>query len=600
MKRQTILWILIGVGSALGVLVGCHARPDDPAGQAEELADPVRRQNAVANLQTLYSDALAAAQKATQNSETDPRSLEEVTGDDGRTRQGPKKIADASVEALVRTYLDNPEDNQNGVRIVSLLREMRDLRALPAFLKALEWRSEMTEDHAVTAAQAIEDLEIPEAQKGEVVEALSTALDRINGARPDDNRMRIHFIRALRDLGDRRATPILTKIATRMAEDQAFTINRLAAEALADLGDPEATPTMIKALYLFAPNNPMERMNDIGGQGLVQIGQPALEPTLALLRGENEQAQQIATSYIRAIRQRNEDAASKMDPRSTVIEEGCYALGQIGLRAAIEPMMEQVRPLTSMSVRDATGGGEAQRQVYARALTCTTSLIQINRQESDTPALRQTIIDVYSRIPEEWPPEAPGAMRSQLLAATMHTYDAGLLDFLHGVAADRNGLPDFRVVAARSYAFLAAKNDVARLRAIISAEPEGGEIRQLFEQSNPALDTANECDQNLACYIGKLDDANPTVVRKAAYMIGRFGRGNAEALAALIEHVDHNDVPVRGDVLYAIDWVATQGSPEAVAAIDRVKRAEEGRSSWNQIASLAMAVRARLQARSGS
>src|SRR5690606_6018960 len=162
-------------------------------------------------------------------------------------------------------------------------------------------------------------------------------------------------------------------------------------------------------------------------------------------------------------------------------------------------------------VRDATGGGEAQRQVYARALTCTTSLIQINRQESDTPALRQTIIDVYSRIPEEWPPEAPGAMRSQLLAATMHTYDAGLLDFLHGVAADRNGLPDFRVVAARSYAFLAAKNDVARLRAIISAEPEGGEIRQLFEQSNPALDTANECDQNLACYIGKLDDANPTV-----------------------------------------------------------------------------------------
>src|SRR5690606_26435709 len=110
----------------------------------------------------------------------------------------------------------------------------------------------------------------------------------------------------------------------------------------------------------------------------------------------------------------------------------------------------------------------------------------------------------------------------------------------------------------------------------------------------------NECDQNLACYIGKLDDANPTVVRKAAYMIGRFGRGNAEALAALIEHVDHNDVPVRGDVLYAIDWVATQGSPEAVAAIDRVKRAEEGRSSWNQIASLAMAVRARLQARSGS
>jgi HEAT repeat protein len=404
MKRQTILWILVGLGTALGVLIGCHAQPDDPAGQAEELADPVRRENAVSNLQTLYSNALASAQKATQNDGRNPRSLEEVPGDDGRARPGPKKIADASVEALVRTYVDHPEDTQNGGRIVALLREMHDPRALPAFTQALEWRAEISEDHAVTAAQAIEDLELTEAQKGPLVEALATALERIQGNRGDDNRMRIHFIRTLRHLEDRRATPVLTKIATRMAEDQAFTINRLAAEALADLGDPAAIPTMINALFLFAPNNPMERMNDIGGQGLVQIGEPALAPTLALLRGENADATRIATSYIRAIQQRNADAASKMDPRSTVIEESCYALGQIGLRAGIDPMMEHVSPLTAMSVADATGAGEAQRQAYSRALTCTTTLIQNNREESDTPRLRQTIIDVYQRIPEEWPP----------------------------------------------------------------------------------------------------------------------------------------------------------------------------------------------------
>lgn len=602
MKRQTILWILIGLGTAFGVLIGCHAQPDDPAGQAEELSDPVRRENAVANLQTLYSNALAAAQKATQTDGRNPRTLEDVPGDDGRTRPGPKKIADASIEALVRTYVDHPEDTQNGGRIVALLREMHDPRALPAFLKALEWRAEISEDHAVTAAQAIEDLELTEEQKGTVVTALGTALERIQGNRGDDNRMRIHFIRTLRHIGDRRATPVLTKIATRMAEDQAFTINRLAAEALADLGDPAAIPTLINALFLFAPNNPLERMNDIGGQGLVQIGEPALAPTLALLRGENADATRIAQSYIRAVgsNPRGAEAASKMDPRSTVIEEACFALGQIGLRAAMDPMTEHVTPLTSMSVRDATEAGEAQRQTYGRALTCTTSLIQINREESDTPRLRQTIIDVYQRIPEEWPPEAPGAMRSQLLAAMMHTYDAGLLDFLHGVAADRDGLPDFRVMAARSYAFLASKNDVPRLRAIINAEPAGGQVRQLFEQSNPALDTAHECDADVQCYITKLGDSNPTVVSKAAYMIGRYGRGNAAALTALIEHIDHTNIPVRGDVLYAIDWIATSGSPEAVAAIDRVHEVEDGRSSWNQIKGLAMAVRARLGARGGS
>jgi len=89
------------------------------------------------------------------------------------------------------------------------------------------------------------------------------------------------------------------------------------------------------------------------------------------------------------------------------------------------------------------------------------------------------------------------------------------------------------------------------------------------------------------------------VVRKAAYMIARYGRGNADAIAPLIEHLDHDDTQVRGDVLYAIDWLATSGSAEAVAEIDRIREAEEGRSSWTQVKELAMAVRARLQARTG-
>src|SRR5690606_168220 len=117
-------------------------------------------------------------------------------------------------------------------------------------------------------------------------------------------------------------------------------------------------------------------------------------------------------------------------------------------------------------------------------------------------------------------------------------------------------------------------------------------------QMNPALEAATQCGEDVQCYIGKLGDSNAIVVRKAAYMIARYGRGNPQALAALIEHIDHDDVEVRGDVPYAIDWVATRGSPEAVAEIERVRTAEEGRSSWTQIQSLAMAVRARLMARS--
>lgn len=595
MKRQTIAGVLVVLGASLGVLIGCRASPDDPAGQAQELSDPVRRENALGNLQRLYSSALAAAQRETQSDPSrDPRSLVEVPGDPGqRPKPGPKAIADGSIDALVRTY----DESQLGGRILELLREMRDVRALPAFIRALEWRNEVSEEHAITAARSIEVLEVPDDQKEAVIQALSTNLDRVQGSRGVDNRMRIHFIRALGATRDRRATPVLTKIATRLSEDQNFLINRMAAEELGNLGDPAAVAPMIKALFLFSPSNPSQRMNDVGGQALVQIGRPAFEPLLELLRGNNEDANRIAQNFVRAVSQRNAQAAAMMDPRSLVIEEGCFALGQLGLREAIDPMMEQIGALTSMTVQEALGGGEAQRQTYGRALSCTTSLVQINRDESDTPRLRQTLIGVYQRIPEEWPPEAFGASRAQLLAAMMHTYDAGLLDFLYQVSADREALPDFRVMALRSYAFLAAQSDLARIQAVIAAEPEGGGVRQQFDQVAAALDTAQECNEDLNCYIGKLSHRDPMVVRKAAYMVGRLGRGNADALPALIADIDHADTNVRGDVLYAIDWVATTGSAEAVAKIDQVRSAEDGRSSWNQIQSLAMAVRARLQAR---
>src|SRR5690606_20435500 len=99
MKRQTILWILVGLGTALGVLIGCHAKPDDPVGQAEELSDPVRRENAIANLQRLYGDALAAARRETQGTDRDPRQIETVRNSEGRERPGPKAITDAAIDA---------------------------------------------------------------------------------------------------------------------------------------------------------------------------------------------------------------------------------------------------------------------------------------------------------------------------------------------------------------------------------------------------------------------------------------------------------------------------------------------------------------------
>ena len=61
--------------------------------------------------------------------------------------------------------------------------------------------------------------------------------------------------------------------------------------------------------------------------------------------------------------------------------------------------------------------------------------------------------------------------------------------------------------------------------------------------------------------------SNELVVRKAIFMIGRLGRGNDQAINALIEKLGHTSPQVRLDALYALDKIASGGSQ---AAVDRI------------------------------
>jgi hypothetical protein len=565
MKRQTFVLALSALGTLFALLaIGCHADANDAAGQAGELGDAVRRENAIANIQRLYTDALATAQ-----------------GD--RTAAGPRAIADSTVERLTAAYVDHPEDLNNGLRILDLLVEMRDIRSLPALTKALEWRPEVSEEHAIRSARVLQQLELDEAQKGAAVTAIASALDRVSQNRGVDNRMRIEFLRALGAMGDRRATPALTRVLLRQSESQDFLINRLAAEQMGKIADPESIPALIQALYLFSPNNPGMRMNDVAGQALVRIGRPALEPVLATLRGENAEANQIAAQYIAAVRQRSEEAAGQMTPQSVVSNDAAFTLGQLGFREAIAPLIAESQ---------SGAGGTLAPADAARTMGAAIALVSINREDADTAQIRQALLAVYQRVDL--------APQMQLLVGMQHFMDPGLLPFfLEKAQRPRNAdeeVPDQRILAYRAYAFLANGTEMARLRTLYAAEPEGI-TRDSWHDFEPVLASAEQCNEDLACWQGKLADPSPLVARKAAYMVARYGRGNADAVAALVGQIGNADEEVRGEVLYALDYAATAGSPEAIARIDQLAEAEQGRAIWSHVESLARAIQARLQAR---
>ncbi len=575
--------------AVLTVGVGCRPSADDPEGQAEELHDAVRRQAAITNLTKIYTDALACCEKVEDEKKG------EICKACDRTHPKVKAIADVIVDDLVQVYVESGEmDSRNGQAILDLLKEMHDPRSVDALVKALAWKPGRTEEHAIRAAQAIQamahdkDVEIPDAAKQKLVTALQDGLERVEGDRPLDNRLRIELLRALGALKTPAASKVLAEVATRQSEDQNFLINRLAAQQLGEVADVSVLEPMIEALFLFDPNNPAMRMNDVAAEVLVRIGKPALQPMLKVLKGQHEKANAIARAYIEAVKARDPQAAAQMSVEQLTSGEATFVLGALGFPEALQPLLEE------------TGSENLARRVNAAI-----ALVRLNlTNPADQEKVRKALQEVYEA--------AEVAMKPQLIAAIRHLYDPKMLPFLLEQAGNKDLHPMVRLEAVKAYALLANKAEAGKLRALVRKEPKSadGGYRERFEQLLPALDAAKECDQNVACWVKKLQtdpkpakveagqiDPGKLVLRKAAYMLGRLGRGNEQAIDALVARLDHPDIQVRLAALAAIDRAAVRGSQKAVEKIAQMREQEEGRAVWAQFSREALPVQARLRNR---
>jgi HEAT repeat protein len=553
-------WAVAVLIAALGL--GCHAAKDDPEGQARELSDPVRRENAIYNLKEIYTETLAAS------------------GGD-RNSAEVKAVADVIVEPLTRVYIENPDDRINGLAILDLLYEMQDPRSLPAVIEALNWRTEVSEDHAIRAAQIIDLIEVAPTDRPKVIEALARALERITGSRPADNKMRVSMIRALGSLKDKGATDILTAIATKQDENQNFLINRLAAQQLGELRDPAAIPALIKCLFLFAPNHPELRMNDVAAEALILIGRPSLKPLLEVLEGRDSTANAIAKQYIDAVKARRPDLAHQMTVRQVTGGEASFALGALGFSEALEPLLR-----------------EAGSTDTPRKLNAAIALVRVDVPAAGRDRVRSTLKKVYAELPQGF---EGIALRGQLLAVIAHTYDEQMMPFIYEQAADKKANPELRLIAVQNYALLANKAQAASLSQLIAGEQpsEEGGYREKFQEYKPLLDLAEECDTSVDCWISKASSADITKARKGAYMLGRYASGNAKAVDALVNQLGSEDLGVRLAALMALDRIAVEGSPPAVAKIDDLRTREEGQSVWTQFRGEALPIQARLRSRGG-
>lgn len=549
-SRRT--WAVLAV-VACGFL-GCHADDNDPAGQAKELDDPVRRQHAIEML-----GAISA------------RRLVDARGD--HAAAPVKEFNELTYAQLVKTYLEHSDHWENGRNIMQLMAEMREPRTLPALLKALEWRHDLSEDQAVTAATTIAQIDVPEAKRAEVIGALGAALKRVQEARPVDARMRKAFIETLGKLRDRRAIPLLLEVALRQDASQSFLFNKLAVQQLVAIPDPSAVEPLVKCLYMFDIGQPQVRMEEDAEAALIEIGRPALKPLMAAARGENQDVNRLVELSIATFRQKDAESAAKLNKKALIAREAVLTLGRLGYADAAPLLMAE----TSSDDPD-------------RRLTGALALVGVARAVPDAGPVVAAITKVYAKTEKD--------VRPQLLVALRHLYADEVMPFLLSVAkTTETEFPPVQMYGWQSYALLANKTEAKQLQPILDRDEL---IRDQLSEYGVVIKVAEQCDQAVQCWQQKLADKNPVVVRKSANMLARYGRGDAGSIAALVKLLGHPDLEVRNEALSAVDAIAVRGSDLAVKKIDELQAAESGRSIWTNFSREALPTRSRLRLRAGS
>lgn len=558
MKKFAAVLIL-----ALG-LAGCHADADDPVGQAEELSDGARRASAIENLQRIYTNTLSANES---------------------NRDAPDVVAvrDAAVGPL-SDILGERLSSAEREAVLGILRMMRDERSIPALVETLNWETGVNEAEAVTAARILMSMEIPGDKHAEVTSALVENFGRIRQERPVDNQMRLEFLRAIGKIGHASSEGFLAEVMTSPVENQSeFQAARLAGQQLSGVATAASTESMIKALYMFGMGNPRMRFNDIAGAVLVAIGQPAVAPLLETLRGNNSDANAIAEAYIAAVREVDENAAEQMSASQEVSREATVTLGSLGFADAYEPLL-----------------AETQSEDMFRRVNAAIAIARLNLPESRSSDVREMMLRVYGSLPNTF--EGEGA-RGQIVANSRTLFDGSYFDFWLEEAGNTRAHPEIRLAAVQAMGLIANAEESQRLGTWIESLDRPGEddddpyLVQFNESTQKAREVATECNEDVACYIGKLSDSEAQVVEKAASMLGRYGRGNAEAITALVGALSHSNIQVRVAAARAIDRIATSGSSEAVEALAEMQANGAGTATWRAFAPIAIPTLARLRAR---
>lgn len=522
--------------TALAV-VGCKDE-SQPEYWIDKLEEPAWRARAVTRFERFFEDALTKNEK-------DPKAPE------------VQALIGKTIEPLTSLYVANADtlDSKTRVTLIKLLSGYRDKRAEPAFKRAFEDFAKSPrggrEDQDIKwAAIAVGDLKL-ESLAGPMLEAFGKfrASTQLGGVTYKD------FNSALVEMPSKSwVGPLIAKIEVEVTRpqqkkdanavgeymDQQFW-QTTAASLLGRIGDPAAVEPLIKVVL-----DPVKvDFHQTAVVSLIQLGKPASETALKLLRNDHSKLLAFCTERIKAL--------TGTDPKGKPCHQtAAIIVGSIGRPEAVGSMVAALQAETD----------EPTKAVIARELA------KLPPTPESTAAFKNALEGLSPNA--EIPPGQPAG--EALIEASSMFFDAGLVDWLlerakaaRGDADDRKALQQAILISVLK---LAKIDQLGQVKSAI--EKYGTSIeKDLLVQAEALL---KACGDRAPCYVEAIQKSENQerkmqfVGIKAGYMTAILG--NEQTRDEIVSRLDSiENSAVRFVAAQAIDHLSPKGSK---ASVDRL------------------------------
>lgn len=493
---------------------------------------------------------------------------------------GSGELRDADIPPTVAACAAGELDEATVKAVVQRLATTGDRRGEPCFLKALKDYKAGADDDAIgAAAKAVAAMELKSAS-GPLLDAFkgfhaSQAKSRstpqaIRGAMVllRDKAWADDLIAMLDKPIDRKAVESLT--------DEIFW-QSTAAECLGLLKSEKAVRPLIKVT--LSPQKAAAHPSAV--LALVEIGKPAIAPTVAVLRGQDQELLVYSmTENVRAT-----DASTRPDvaPEAWHFGAASQILATMGRPETTAPLLEAMNKF-NLSKSE----GMQSRATIALQLT------KVPR----TPEVIKAFQDTFTRLPAGL--SLPGtslSAREALLEAAPMFFDASLVPWIvkttTKLRSDANDIALVRKAALLAALTLALPDQMKTVDALYNhpATIEGKKTtvgKDLEAEYKLTKELLESCSANADCYINRLDDpagqdeASQFTGIKSAHMIGVLG--SAALKPKLLDAIPKiMNSTTRELAAQLVDYFSPKGDAEAADALQKLIDEAEAARDQNAI-----------------